>query len=199
MQKMRKIWWAKSEKYWTTWFLVPFLTPFSASILGVKESRYAKFNINSLNVSSLDFMKIQSDFHLLFSFPRYSRLKSGPVSPETYPAQDLGPNISRTRFFPDMRFSPQSREGLDLTPYWKSGKSNDRFSRKFRKTSIFTIFGTFFKFFGKPDFFSKIGLCHFLFCIALYFHVQFHKKIMNGFWDIGVTDRQTDRQTWAIA
>ena len=39
-------------------------------------------------VLSFDFMKIQSDFDLLFSLPRYSRLKSGPVGPKTYPAQD---------------------------------------------------------------------------------------------------------------
>ena len=80
---------------------------------------------NVLKVPSSDFMKIQSDFDLLFSFPRYSHSKSGPVGPETYPTQDLGPNISRTRFFPDMRFSPKGREGLGLTSYQKSEKSQD--------------------------------------------------------------------------
>ena len=117
--------------------------------------------LNVLKVSSSDFMKIQSDFDLLFLFPSYSHLKSGPVGPDTYPAQDLGPNILRTKFFPDMRFSRKGREGLDLTSYQKSEKSNDQFSRKFRKTSIFTIFWHFFQNFRPGFFFSKIGLRHF--------------------------------------
>ena len=45
------------------------------------------------------YLKIQSDFGLFLSFPRSLLLKSGPEGPETYPAPDSGPNISRTRFF----------------------------------------------------------------------------------------------------
>ena len=75
---------------------------------------------NVLKDPSFDFLKIQSDFDLLFWFRRYSRLKSGPEGPDTYPAPDSGPNISRTRFFPDMRFSPWVREGLDLSSCKKS-------------------------------------------------------------------------------
>ena len=108
-----------------------------------------------LKVSSSDFMKIQADFDLLFLFPSYSHLKSGPVGPDTYPAQDLGPNILRTKFFPDMRFSQKGREGLHLTSYQRLEKSNDQFSRKFRKTSIFTIFWHFFQIFWKTGFFFK--------------------------------------------
>ena len=100
---------------------------------------------NDLKDPSFDFLKIQSDFDLLFWFRRYSRLKSGPEGPETYPAPDSGPNISRTRFFPDMRFSPWVRKGLDLFPSKNKNKSVVLFLRKFGKTSIFTIFGTFFK------------------------------------------------------
>ena len=51
------------------------------------------------------YLKIQSDFGLSFSFPRSLLLKSGPEGPETYPAPNWGQNISRTRFFLDMRFS----------------------------------------------------------------------------------------------
>ena len=69
---------------------------------------------------SFDFLKIQSDFDLLCWFRRYSRLKSGPEGPDTYPALDSGPNISRTRFFPNMRFSPWVREGLDISSCKKS-------------------------------------------------------------------------------
>ena len=75
---------------------------------------------NDLKDPSFDFLKIQSDFDLLYWFRRYSRLKSGPEGPDTYPAPDSGPNISRTRFFPNMGFSPWVREGLDLSSFKKS-------------------------------------------------------------------------------
>ena len=89
----------------------------------------------TLKVSSLDFMKIQSDYNLLFLFPRYSRLKSWPVGPETYPAQDRGLNISITRCFPDMQCSPKCREGVDLTSHEKLEISNDKFL-SFRKSVL---------------------------------------------------------------
>ena len=75
---------------------------------------------NDLKDPSFDFLKIQSEFDLLYWFGRDARVKRGPEGPDTYPAPDSGPNIWRTRFFPDMQFSPWVREGLDLSSCKKS-------------------------------------------------------------------------------
>ena len=146
-------------------------------------------------VLSFDFMKIQSDFDSLFSFPRYSRLKSGPVGPETYPAQYLGPNSSRTRFFPDMRFSPQGRQGLDLSfQAKKSMHQRVRFSSKVQKPPFSPFFGTFFNIFGKPDFFLKIRFSRFTRNTKLQLHAKNQKKLMNGSPDMK-TDGHTHTRT----
>ena len=100
-------------------------------------------------VLSFSFLKIQSDFELLFWFPRYKRLKRGPNGKMTYPALDSNRIISRTRFFLDMRFSPHGRNGLDLSSLKKSRKSLEPFLRKIEKTSIFATFWHFFQNFWK--------------------------------------------------
>jgi len=38
-----------------------------------------------LKVSSFDFLKIESDFDFLFSFPRYKQLKNGSEMPQFAP------------------------------------------------------------------------------------------------------------------
>ena len=101
-------------------------------------------------------MKIQSDFGLLFWFRRYSCLKSGPKGPDTYPAPDSGPNISRTRFFPDMRFSPSVRKGLDLSSCKIQKKINSVVFEKILKNLDFHHFlALFSNFLENPIFFQK--------------------------------------------
>ena len=106
-------------------------------------------------VLSFSFLKIQSDFELLFWFPRYKRLKRGPNGKMTYPALDSNRIISRKRFFLDLRFSRKGREGSHLTSHKKSRKSLEPILRKIEKTSIFATFWHFFQNFWKTRSFFK--------------------------------------------
>ena len=155
MYEIKKIWQAESEKDWKTYFQSRFGPCFRPRFSGWRSGDMPNLTLNVLKVPSSDFMKIQSDFDLLFSFLRYSRLKSGPAGRNTYPAQNLGPNISRTRIFSDIQFSLKDRKGLELTSYQRSENSLEPFLRKIGKTSIFTVFWHFFQIFWKTRIFSE--------------------------------------------
>ena len=123
------------------------------------------------------YLKIQSDFGLLFSFPRSLLLKSGPEGPETYPAPNLGPNISRTRFFPDMRFLPWVREGLDLSSCKKSIHiSGLDFRRNSKNLDFHHFLALFSNFLENRIFFQKSGSVTFL-RIKSYIFMQKIRKI----------------------
>ena len=152
MPKIRKIHRAVNEKNRNSWFF----TKFSA-IFGHFQTRFSGWRSGDTKnltwgiskVLSFGFLKIQSDFELLFWFPRYKRLKRGPNGKMTYPALDSNPIISRKRFFLDLRFSLKGREGSHLTSHKKSRKSLEPFLRKIEKTSIFATFWHFFQNFWK--------------------------------------------------
>ena len=68
------------------------------------------------------------------------------------------------------------------------------FRENSEKPPFSPFFGTFFKFFGKPDFFSKIRLSRFTRNTKLQLHAKNQKKLMNGSPDMK-TDGRTDGHT----
>ena len=105
----------------------------------------AKMTCTLDKIRPFAFLKIESDFDLLFSFSGYKGLKTGPIGPETVPALDSNPIILRTSIFLDMRFSLQGTEGSDLTSHQKSRKSLEPLLRKIENTSISATFCHFFQ------------------------------------------------------
>ena len=132
---------------------------------------------------SFDFLKIQSDFDLLYWFRRYSRLKSGPEGPDTYPAPDSGSNIWRTRFFPDMRFSPWVREGLDLFSCKKSIHiSGLDFRRNSKNLDFHHFLALFSNFLENQIFFQKSGSVTFLRIKSYIFMQKIRKIWLREIW-----------------
>ena len=131
---------------------------FRSQFLGWRGRDRQNLTYVDLKDPSFDFLKIQSDFDLLFWFRRYSRLKSGPEGPDTYPAPDSGPNISRTRFFPNMGFSPWVREGLDLSSFKKSIHITGLdFRRNSKNLDFHHFLALFSNFLENRIFFQKSG------------------------------------------
>ncbi len=72
---------------------------------------------------------------------------------------------------------------------------------KFAKNPIFCHFGPVLGTFGpkwaEPEFFSKIGLRHFLASTKVHLHAKNQKKLMSGFREKWLhTDARTDGQGW---
>ena len=65
------------------------------------------------------------------------------------------PDILRTRFFPDMRFSPKEAHYWPLLTCTKPKKTNENFSRKYRKTPFWPRFDPFSPEISTPRFFFK--------------------------------------------
>ena len=69
------------------------------------------------------------------------------------------------------------------------------FFARVQKPRFSPFFGTFFKFFGKPDIFSKMFLTRFTWITKLQHHAKNQKKWMNGSPDMktdGLTDGLTN-------
>ena len=103
-------------------------------------------------VLSLVIMKIQSDFGLLFSFLRYPHLKNRTEildcnlkNRAIWLVDTVLNRTCRTGCDPNIRFSPKWALYKPLTWQKKSQWNCDPNLRKTWETSIFTIFGTFFK------------------------------------------------------
>ena len=156
---------------------------FRSQFLGWRGRDRQNLTYVDLKDPSFDFLKIQSDFDLLFWFRRYSRLKSGPEGPDTYPAPDSGPNISRTRFFPDMRFSPWVREGLDLSSCKKSihiiGLDFQRNSKNLNFHHFLAFFSNFLE---NRIFFQKSGSVTFLEIKSYIFMQKIRKIWLREIW-----------------
>ena len=58
------------------------------------------------------------------------------------------------------------------------------FRENLKKDRFSPFFGTFFKFFGKPDFFPKIFLTRFTWNKKLHHHAKNQKKLMNRSPDV---------------
>ena len=99
-------------------------------------------------------------------------------------------NISRTRFFLDMRFSRGVHRHFVLSfSVKKSWGQWLRFPAKVKKPHFWPYFR---KILNDPDFFRKIRLCHFVSFIVLQLHAKFWKDPMIGFREKLRTDGRTD-------
>ena len=100
--------------------------------------------------------------------------------------------LGRKKFFWENSFQPLFTYDGTLVSYKKSEKTNDTISRKSQKTSFLDHFWPKL---AQKNFFSKIGLRHFLGFMKTHHHAKNQKKLMIQSREKRVTDGRTDGRT----
>ena len=80
--------------------MVPFRTPFSASILGVKESRYAKFDIKQSESIVFGLYENPIRFPFALFVPEIFAFEKWSPGPGNLPRPGLGPKYLENQIFP---------------------------------------------------------------------------------------------------